>query len=28
MDAALDMAKVCPFLDIGGTLQVAEMKEM
>jgi len=28
MDAALDMAKACPFLDIGGTLQVAEMKEM
>jgi hypothetical protein len=28
IDAALDMAKACPFLDTGGTLQVAEMKEM
>ncbi len=27
MDAALDMAKVCPFLDVG-TLEVAEMMEM
>ena len=27
MDAALEMAKGCPFLDIG-TLEVAEMKEM
>ena len=28
MDAALEMAKGCPFLDIGGTIEVAEMKEM
>lgn len=28
MAAALDMAKACPFLGIGGTLHVAEMKEM
>ncbi|MFV1998610.1 MAG: YciI family protein [Acidiferrobacterales bacterium] len=27
MDAALDMAKACPFLDIG-TLEVAEVMEM
>ncbi len=27
MDAALDMAKACPFLDVG-TLEVAEMMEM
>lgn len=28
MEAALEMAKACPFLDVGGTLEVAEMKEM
>lgn len=28
MDAALDMAKSCPFLDIGGTLEVSEKLEM
>ena len=28
MDAALEMAKECPFLEIGGTLEVAEMMEM
>ena len=28
MDAALEMAKACPFLEIGGTLEVAEMMEM
>jgi hypothetical protein len=28
IDAALEMAKRCPFLDIGGTLEVAEMMEM
>ncbi len=28
MDAALEMARVCPFLDTGGTLEVAEMIEM
>ncbi len=28
MDAALEMAKACPYLDIGGTLEVAEMMEM
>ncbi len=28
MDAALEMAKTCPFLDLGGTLEVAEVKEM
>ena len=28
MDAALEMAGECPFLDTGGTLEVAEMKEM
>ena len=27
MDAALEMAKGCPFLDMG-TIEVAEMKEM
>ena len=27
-DAALDMAKACPFLEIGGTLKVAELVEM
>ena len=28
MDAALEMAKRCPVLDIDGTLEVAEMMEM
>ena len=28
MDAALEMAKECPFLDTGGTIEVAEMMEM
>ncbi len=28
MDAALEMAKACPFLETGGTLEVAEMMEM
>jgi hypothetical protein len=28
MDAALEMAKTCPFLDLGGTLEVAEVMEM
>jgi hypothetical protein len=28
MEAALEMAKACPFLDTGGTLEVAEMVEM
>jgi len=28
MDAALEMAKRCPFLDLGGTLEVAEVMEM
>ena len=28
MDAALEMAKACPFLELGGTLEVAEMMEM
>ncbi len=28
IDAALEMAKECPFLELGGTLEVAEMKEM
>lgn len=28
MQAALDMAKACPFLDIGGTLEVSEMIQM
>ena len=27
-DSALDMAKACPFLEIGGTLKVAELLEM
>lgn len=27
-DAAIEMAKVCPFLETGGTLEVAEIKEM
>ena len=28
MEAALEMATACPFLDVGGTLEVAEMMEM
>ncbi len=28
INAAIEMAKACPFLDTGGTLEVAEMKEM
>ena len=28
MEIALEMAKACPFLDTGGTLEVAEMVEM
>ena len=28
MDAALEMAKVCPFLDLGGTLEVARVMKM
>jgi len=28
IDAALELAKRCPFLDFGGTLEVAEMLEM
>lgn len=28
MDKALDMAKSCPFLDIGGNLEVSELIEM
>ena len=28
MDAALEMAKACPFLDVGGTLEVAEVMKM
>ena len=28
MQAALDMAKACPFLDVEGTLEVSEMVEM
>jgi hypothetical protein len=28
MDDALEMAKNCPFLDTGGTLQVSEMMQM
>ena len=28
MDAALSIAKVCPFLDIGGSLEVSELVEM
>ncbi len=28
MDAALEMAKECPTLEIGGTIEVAEMMEM
>ncbi len=28
MDAALEMAKECPFLELGGTLEVAEVMKM
>ena len=28
VEAALDMAKNCPFLDIGGTLEVSELVQM
>ena len=28
MEAALSMAKACPFLDIGGSLEVSELIEM
>lgn len=28
MEAALSMAKTCPFLDIGGSLEVSELIEM
>ena len=28
MDAALDMARGCPFLDIGGSLEVSELMKM
>ena len=28
MDAALEMAKACPFLDVGGSLEVAELAQM
>ncbi|MFQ5597436.1 MAG: YciI family protein [Nitrospiria bacterium] len=28
MEAALSIAKVCPFLDIGGSLEVSELGEM
>jgi hypothetical protein len=28
MEAALDMAKACPFLDIGGSLEVSELVQM
>lgn len=28
MDAALAMAKTCPFLDIGGSLEVSELMKM
>ena len=28
MDAALENARLCPFVDFGGTLEVAEMMEM
>jgi hypothetical protein len=27
-DAALEAAKSCPFLDIGGTLELSELVEM
>ncbi len=28
MDRALDIAKTCPFLDIGGSLEVSELMQM
>jgi hypothetical protein len=28
IDAALDVAKACPFLDIGGSLEVSELVQM
>ena len=28
MDAALEMARACPFLDTGGTLEVAQMMQL
>jgi hypothetical protein len=28
MEAALDIAKSCPFLDIGGSLEVSELMQM
>ena len=28
MDAALSIAKVCPFLDLGGSLEVSELMQM
>lgn len=28
MDAALEVARACPFLDIGGSLEVSELAEM
>ena len=28
MDAALEMAKTCPFLQIGGSLEVSELMQM
>ena len=28
MEAALEMAKACPFLDIGGSLEVSERVQM
>jgi len=28
MDAAIEIARACPFLDTGGTLEVAEIKKM
>ena len=28
MDAALEMAKTCPFLELGGTIEVAQVMEM
>ncbi len=28
MEAALEMAKACPFLDIGGSLEVSELMKM
>ena len=28
MEAALEIAKACPFLDIGGTLEVSELIQM